>query len=357
MTTMHDIARAAGVSQAAVSYAYNQPQKLSADRREHILKIAAELGYAGPNPAGRNLRTGQVGAIGLMITDSLQYAFDDPAAGELLKGISHVGELAEIALTLLPCPLESLRGAEGSGVLVRGAVDGFLVYAMPEGHPGIQVAMTRQLPMVIVDGPNPGGLSRVGIQDRTAAEAAAEHVLGLGHTQVGILLERLVPDGKSGRVSRARITAARDHVNRERLAGYSEALRRNKIRAAAVPVFEAGGYGVEATRAAARDLLDSQPLTAVVAASDTLALAVIAEARERGLRVPEDLSVVGFDDIPAAQGAGLTTMRQPLVEKGKQSARLLLDIINGEPGREIILPTELVVRDTTALAPVPARAG
>ncbi|KAF0962403.1 HTH-type transcriptional regulator IpsA [Rhodococcus sp. T7] len=135
MTTMHDVARAAGVSQAAVSYAYNQPHKLSAARRAHIFQVAASFGYAGPNPAGRNLRTGQVGALGLMITDSLRYAFDDPTTSQLLKGISEVGELAEVILSLLPCPLESSRVTEGSGVLVRGAVDGFLAYAMPEGHP------------------------------------------------------------------------------------------------------------------------------------------------------------------------------------------------------------------------------
>jgi len=100
MPTMHDVAKAAGVSQAAVSYAYNRPHKLSEARRAHILAVAEKLGYAGPNPAGRSLRTGQVGALGLMITDSLPYAFDDPATTELLTGIPEVGELAEVALTL-----------------------------------------------------------------------------------------------------------------------------------------------------------------------------------------------------------------------------------------------------------------
>ena len=352
MTTMHDVARAAGVSQAAVSYAYNQPHKLSAARRAHIFQVAAELGYAGPNPAGRNLRTGQVGALGLMITDSLRYAFDDPATSQLLKGISEVGELAEVALTLLPCPLESTRVAEGSGVLVRGAVDGFLAYAMPEGHPGMQTAMSRRLPIVVIDGPNPGGLPRVGIRDREAAKEIAEHVLSLGHRRVGFLVDRLVPDGKGGRVDAARTRAARDHVMKERLAGYASACRKHRVPWSSAVVVEAGGFDYELSRTAVETLLDAGPVTAVVAASDLLALAAIDVAQERGLRVPEDLSVVGFDDIPAARAAGLTTVRQPLVGKGREAAQLLLDIIGGGAGREITLPTELVVRESAG--PVPA---
>ncbi len=341
MTTMHDVARAAGVSQAAVSYAYNQPHKLSAARRAHIFQVAAELGYAGPNPRGPQSphRTGR--CAGLMITDSLRYAFDDPATSQLLKGISEVGELAEVALTLLPCPLESTRVAEGSGVLVRGgAVDGFLAYAMPDGHPGMQTAMSRRLPIVVIDGPNPGGLPRVGIRDRQAAKEIAEHVLSLGHRRVGFLVDRLVPpDGKGGPVDAARIRAARDHVMKERLAGYASACRTFTVPWSSAVVVEAGGFDYELSRTAVETLLDAGPVTAVIAASDLLALAAIDVAQERGLRVPQDLSVVGFDDIPpAARAAGLTTVRQPLVEKGREAAQLLLDIIGGGAGREITLP-------------------
>lgn len=86
MVTMRDVARAAGVSQAAVSYAFSRPEKLSAAQRERVLQIAEELGYTGPHSVGRTLRTGQVGALGLMVTDSLPYAFDDPATAALLRG-------------------------------------------------------------------------------------------------------------------------------------------------------------------------------------------------------------------------------------------------------------------------------
>ncbi|MEV6588734.1 LacI family DNA-binding transcriptional regulator [Streptomyces acidicola] len=345
---MRDVAQAAGVSQAAVSYAYNRPGKLSAAQRERILQVARDLGYIGPHATGRSLRTGQVGALGLMITDSLPYAFDDPATAALLKGISEVGELSEVALTLLPCPLESDRMAQDSGVLLRGLVDGFLAYAMPETHPAVDTVLRRQLPVVIIDGPNPEGLPRVGIRDREAARAAAAHVLSLGHRSVGILVDRLVPDGHSGVVTPARRRQARDLVMRERLAGYAAAFRSAGVPWKSATVVEAGGFHEAASQAAAESLLAAGPPTAVIAASDVLALATIDAAHRCGLRVPQDLSVVGFDDLPSAVAAGLTTVRQPLVDKGRQAARLLLDVIGGGEPREVLLPTELVVRATTA---------
>jgi DNA-binding LacI/PurR family transcriptional regulator len=346
---MHDVARAAGVSQAAVSYAFNRPDRLSAARREHILKTATEIGYAGPDPAGRSLRTGQAGALGLMITDSLRDAFDDPATALLLKGISEVGELAEVALTLLPFPLESERVAQGSGVLLRGAVDGFLAYALPEGHPGMRTVLSRGLPVVLVDGAPDTGLPRIGIPDRGAARELAAQVLDHGHRRIGILVDRLHPDGRAGLVDEARAASARDRVMSERLLGYAAAFdHHDGVRWSDAVIVEAGGVDHAVSARAARTLLDSAPVTAVIAATDVLALATLEVARARGLAVPADVSVVGFDDIPSAEAAGLTTVRQPLVEKGRQAARLLLEIIDGRPGREVLLPTEYVRRTTLA---------
>ncbi|WP_406140339.1 LacI family DNA-binding transcriptional regulator [Streptomyces sp. NBC_01089] len=345
---MRDVARAAGVSQAAISYAFSRPEKLSAPQRERILQIADELGYAGPHSVGRTLRTGQVGALGLMVTDSLPYAFDDPATAALLRGIAEVGEVSETALTLLPCPLESERLTRSSGVLLRGLVDGFLAYALPDGHPAVETVLRRRLPVVVIDGPNPGGLPWVGIEDRAAARSAAAHLLALGHRSVGVLVDRLVPDGYSGPVAPARQRAARDRVMKERLAGYAAAFRAAGLPWEEATVIEAGGFHETASLAAAETLLETGPLTAVLAGTDVLALAAMRAAGSRGLRVPEDLSVIGFDDLPGAAGAQLTTVRQPLVEKGRRATQLLLDVIAGAEPKEILLPTELVVRATTA---------
>ncbi|WP_344428680.1 LacI family DNA-binding transcriptional regulator [Amycolatopsis minnesotensis] len=344
------MAEAVGVSHAAVSYAYNRPDKLSEQQRSRILTVAAELGYPGPNPTGRGLRTGKVDALGLVLADSLAYAFDDPGVAMLMRGISEVGELTQVALTLLPAPLEAVPATVGTGLSSRALVDGFLVYAMADHHPVLENVLHRRLPVVVIDGPALDGHSLVGIDDRGAAREAARHLLALGHRDVGVLVSRLSPDGRSGPVSRARIAKARDRVMKARVAGYQSAFAEAKI--GAPRVIEAGGFSAAQSRAAAELLLDTCPVTAVLAATDVLALALLDAARARGLRVPDDLAVVGFDDIPAAASADLTTIRQPQAEKGQQAARLLLNTIDGERGTHFItLPTELVVRGSTDTRP------
>jgi DNA-binding LacI/PurR family transcriptional regulator len=358
VVTSYDVARAAGVSQASVSNAFNRPQLLAATRLAEILSVAEELGYAGPHPGGRSLRTGRVGALGVMLTGSLRYAFDDPATVALLQGISEVSELAEVALTLLPCPLDSTTAADSTKILLQGAVDGFLAYAMPEQHQGLQRVLQRRVPVVVVDGPDLGRLPRIGIPEEEAAGVAAAHLAGLGHRRIGVLVDRLHPDGHGGPVSVDRAATARDLVMRRRIAGYTAAAEQAGIDRAGLSLYEAGGFDRAASRRAAEAMLDTVgPVTAVLAASDVLALAVIEAAHARGWSVPEDVSVVGFDDIPAAELAGLTTIRQPLVEKGRRAAQLLLDVIAAGPSAtadrltdraQVILPIELIIRSSTA---------
>lgn len=355
MVTMKDVARAAGVSQPAVSYAYNRPDQLSAEVRERILRVASDLNYPGPDPVGRGLRRGSVGAIGLMITDSLPYAFDDPATVQLLRGIAEIGEMAEVMLTLLP--LRSAAEAEDpADVEARQAkmsgdslVDGFIVYSLPDRHRAVEAALARGLPTVIVDAPRVQHGSYLGIRDRLAARQAAEHLLGLGHRRIGVLMDRLSPDGRSGLADDARRRSARDGVARERVIGYQQALRAAGLTWRDIPMVEAGGFDKPATERAVNLLLDNCPgLTAILASTDVLALQTLRELQTRAIRVPDDISVIGFDDVPDAAAAGLTTMAQPLVEKGRAAARLLLaSIQQGQPSR-LILPTELKVRASTA---------
>jgi DNA-binding LacI/PurR family transcriptional regulator len=208
----------------------------------------------------------------------------------------------------------------------------------------MQRVLSRKLPVVLVDGPPDTGLPRVGIPDRRVARELAAHVLAHGHRRIGVLVDRLVPDGRAGAVSTARIAEARDRVMSERLIGYAAAFDDSNLDWSNTTIVEAGGVDHAVSVRAAETLLDTTSITAVIAGTDVLALAAIEVARSRGLTVPGDLSVVGFDDIPAAAAVGLTTIRQPLVDKGRQAARLLLEIIDGGPGREILLPVEYVPR-------------
>src|SRR3954470_1310129 len=157
--TMKTLAADLGVSPMTVSNAFNRPNQLSLDLRERILKRAAELGYAGPNPMGRGLRQGRVGALGLVSDTPLSYAFDDPAASAVLAGVCAAAEHEGLGLLLVPP-----RGA--------GPVDGIIVYSVADGEPLLE--LTRDLPTVVIDQPRDTGLATVGIDDEGAARAAAE---------------------------------------------------------------------------------------------------------------------------------------------------------------------------------------
>ncbi|MGW3991897.1 LacI family DNA-binding transcriptional regulator [Amycolatopsis sp. NPDC004772] len=343
MVTMKDVARAAGVSQAAVSYAYGRPEKLSTAQRESILAAAARLGYAGPDAVGASLRSGRSGAIGVMLMDTLEYAFTDPSTRCLLEGIVRTRRFDDLGLTLLPLPHDG-----GGQAALRGLVDGVIVHSLPDDHPALLTLRSRGLPIVVVDAPRLPDVPLVGIPDRAAARTQVEHLLELGHRRLGIIAERLVPDGFRGMVDASRRAACTERVVRERLTGYQEAAEAAGLDFEGLPLMEAGGFDRTAGVPAAHGLLAGHDVTAVVATSDTMAIAVLEAAAERGLRVPEDVSVVGFDDAPEAGSRGLTTIRQPMVRKGQSAAELLFALLRGDPKPDdVSLPTELVRRRTT----------
>jgi DNA-binding LacI/PurR family transcriptional regulator len=340
--TLQTIADALGVSRTTVSNAYNRPDQLAPELREKVLEKATELGYAGPDPAARRLRSGLRGAIGLMFSERLSYAFTDPGAVGFLQGLTEATEAKGFELLLLP----GMRGEHREVVSVRDAVVGaFCLYCMPDGHPAVKAAHDRRLPVVIVDEPrSPGGFF-VGIDDREGARLAAAHVAALGHEHIAIVADRLVDDYGEGLAGPERIAMSNCKVARERVGGYLA----GADGAAPVVVYEALANFPECGERAATALLELSPRpTAILCASDVLAFGVIDALRARGLDVPGDVSVTGFDDVPAAAQSGLTTIRQPLVDKGREAGRLLL-----EPGteREVILPVELVARGSTGPPP------
>lgn len=359
MISMKDVALAAGVSQPAVSYAYNRPGKLSEAQRKHILEVAERLGYPGPNVMGRSLRSGKVGAIGLMMMDKLSYAFADPYIIALLRGISEVGELSNVALTLFPlnnrriAGKAAVAGAGDSSLAVRGLVDGLIISTLPDNHPTVQAIIKQKIPFVVVDAPLIAGAPFVGIEDRSGAQQQIRHLFELGHRKIGVMIERLNPDGFCGRVDLERFQGAGERIVRERLFGYLDAAADIGLGFDDLVMIEAGGLDYAAGQRAALALLGNHDITGVVACSDVMALACMDAARQLGRSVPEALSVIGFDDIPEALGAGLTTLRQPMIEKGVYAARLLIELLNapaGEPQtpQRKIFPVELVVRGSTA---------
>lgn len=360
MVTMRDVARAAGVSQASVSYAYSNSPRVSAAQREQIFAAALELGYTGPNIAGASLRLGRIGSVGVLVPGTLAAAVDDPSTALLLKGVVAVGELADVALTLLP--VASGTSAMGDTVrpstpaALRGLVDGLVLHCLPNDHPVVATVLARRIPAVSIDSPRVPEMPYVTVDHRGAGDAQMEHLLMLGHRRIGIITDRLSP--RSSPVPRplSGVGSIAETYLRERLQGYRDAAARHGVDTSAVPVVETPDIGMTGSAAAAAELFSTMQPTAVLATSDVHAVGAIKMIGALGFSVPSEVSVIGFDDAPVADLVGLTTVRQPLEDKGREAARILLDVIAGKPQPPVVLATELIVRSTTAAAP-PARAG
>ena len=347
--TLQTVADQVGVSRTTVSNAYNRPDQLGDDLKDRILQAAKDLGYRGPDAAGRMLRTGRMGAIGLLFTEDLRFVFTDPDTTQFMQGVAETSALAGTGLTLLPVPL----GVDVSETaLPYTAVDGYLVFSVPSDHPALEKVLRRGKPVVVVDEPDLGrATSFVGIDDRAGAKMAAEHLLGLGHHKIGVLLGRLSLDENPGQRSRADVHEASVRVARDRMQGYEDALLDHQVDPEHVIVWEAGGNDPDYGRHAALEMLERHPeLTALLCFSDQLAIGAAQAGLRLGRRLPDQLSIAGFDDIPRAStwDPPLTTVRQPLVDKGRMAAELLMQTIADGGTRRIELPIELVVRASTA---------
>ena len=344
--TLQTIADHLGVSRTTVSNAYNRPDQLAPELRERVLATAAQLGYTGPDAAARRLRSGGREAIGLLFTESLTYAFSDPGAVLFLQGFARAAEEAGTAMLILPGFAPPRRGGDDRTAVREAVVSGFCAYSLPVDDPDLAAAIERHLPLVIVDEPHTGEHTFIGIDDRAGARLAAEHVAALGHRRIGVVSFRTTDDNYAGPLTPEREAAATYPVSGARLAGWREGLEAAGIAWDDVVKEERVVNAREAGAAGLRAVLARDPgVTAVLCSTDQLALGVMAAAAEAGR--PE-LSIVGFDDIPAAAARDLTTVRQPLLEKGLTAGRLLVDppAEAAEP-QEIVLPVELVPRGST----------
>ena len=349
--TLASLAAELKVSRTTVSNAYNRPDQLSPALRERVLAEAKRLGYPGPDPVARSLRTRKAGAVGLLLSEALTYAFRDPAAVQFLAGLSEACEDAGQGLLLVPAH-PGRDEAQVSTAVHAAGVDGFVVYSVAGDDPHLQAVLDRPVPTVLCDQPRDVlGVDRVGVDDRAAMRELTEHLLALGHRRIGVLCMRLSRQRHDGLVSGERWRAASFHVQRERLAGVADALAGVGVSLDSLPVVERFDHLVAAGRSAAAEALDAEPgLTALVCTTDVLALGALVEARARHLEVPGRLSVTGFDGVPEGLRAGLTTVRQPVEDKGREAGRLLVTRPQEMKPRTTVLPTELVVGATSGPA-------
>ena len=356
--TLQSIADRLGCSAKTVSNAFNRPDQLSAATRARVLAVAAELGYPGPNPLAAGLRRGRVGAIGFAYANPLSYAFEDPVSVALLAGISGVAEGEGAGLLLVP---GSADGARGAAAISAAVIDGLLIFSMADDDPLVDAAIARRLPTVVVDEPEPAALAGrggpvpcwVGIDDAAGARRAAEHVLELGHRHIAVVTFSLHRGQERGPANQGVQAGATYAVTRRRLEGYRQAVTAAGLDWSGVPVVAGVTSSVTEGAAAAATLLDAHPETTVLLClSDRLAEGALAHVRSRGLDVPGDVSVAGFDDADTASGLGLTTVRQPHRGKGERATRALVALMAGEAVEPVqVLDTELVVRTSTGPPP------
>jgi DNA-binding LacI/PurR family transcriptional regulator len=345
--TLQTVADAAGVSRSTVSNAYSRPDQLSTGLRERILETARHLGYPGPNPSARSLRRGRVGAIGVLFTESLPYAFTDPFAVGFLRGISGAAEQRETGLLLVP-----LAGDQSAALhaVQNAAVDGFCVYCLPDRHWAMAAIRSRGLPIVTSEefAEVPTGTLFVGIDERGAARSAADHLVALGHRRVAVMSDYLSLDRFNGPVPLASPDDVGYFTSRERLGGFAAAFAAVGVGWSDITVLStAANSRTDGFAAASSVLGDADRPTAILACTDMLALGAMDAARALGLTPGADISITGFDDIDEAAIAGLTTVRQSPVDRGRISGELLLDPPIDPASRKVLLPTELVIRAST----------
>jgi alanine racemase len=337
--TIADVAEAAGVSKTAVSFAFNNPGRLSADTATRIIETADSLGYR-PDPVARMLTQRRTGTIGLLTPQALAAIFSNPFFGMFTTGVAAVAEEAGYGLHFI----SPLHGSL-SRAIARATVDGVVAIGLAADHPEIAEIRRAGLPMTTVDSDPFEKMPSIDVDDEGGARAAAEHVAALGHRDILIIaIERAehAPKGTEDVVSR-------------RLRGYRAALATVGVEVPDEAVVVSPATYAGGVAALDRAWAAGRRPTAVLAMSDAIAIGAIRGLRDRGLSIPADVSVVGFDDIELAETTDppLTTVHQPIRGKGEEAARLLLSVLAGraEPAGHRRLATRLIVRASTASVP------
>jgi DNA-binding LacI/PurR family transcriptional regulator len=335
-----DVAKAAGVSRSTASNVFNNPEIVRPKLRERVEAAARELGYAGPDPKGRMLRSSaKFNAIAVLppakwsVADSLR----NPVFSQFLQGVGEGCDEVGANLAIV-------ADQPGSTGIRNALVDGF-IFARVEHLNEIEPARLRRLPFAVVDFDPGPHISSVRVDTRNGAYAAARHLIALGHRRFAIMSflrgkgpARLHPPGPRSP------DAAGMPTDQEKLRGYAEALAEAGLDVDAMPMVQADPWDP----AAAALLLDAAPdATAVLSMAVMQAMAVIVEARRRGLSVPGDLSVVGHNDIPEAAGFAppVTTVDGMSVEKGIAAARMVF--AGGAPRHQVLQP-RFILRASTA---------
>jgi LacI family transcriptional regulator len=328
MTTIFDVAREAGVSYGTVSRVINDNPHVKAETRERILAVMQELGYVA-NKQARGLAGGRMGMIGLLVPD-LGTAY----IGEIIRGIDAEVSLTDLDLILYTTHRLSTKEANYIANLARGMVDGLLLVLPKAPEENIKNLAEHNIPFVLIDHQGTGhNCPAVGSTNWQGAYNGTEYLIQLGHKRIGF------------------ITGTMDlGCSIDRLEGYKSALRTNHLPVCPELIYEGTFYQQDGYEGANTFIDLPHPPTAIFASNDVMAFGVMDAVRGRGLSIPDDISIIGFDDIPpsALTHPALTTIAQPLEKMGRVATQLLVDMLNSpdKKSKRLELPTQLVVRES-----------
>lgn len=328
--TIYDVARQAGVAISTVSRVLNKNPNVSSETRERVLAAIAALDYC-PSPIAQGFSRRKTLTIGVIAV-----FFTRPSVVERLRGIEALIADSEYDLIVYNVETPTRRDERFRNVAAGHRLDGLLIISLTPDDDSVARWERAGLPVVLVDTSHPA-LHQIVIDDVAGGFRATQHLIELGHRRIAFVGDPLH-------------TAFNFTSSRNRLEGLRRALAHYDI-PFRPEYHQAGEHGQEPARQLTHQLLTlSEPPTAIFAASDTQAFGALQAARERGLHVPQDLSVIGFDDIEMAEYMNLTTIRQPLFDSGYRGMSLLLQIMHGSKPATICqeLPIELITRGSTA---------
>lgn len=330
MATINDVARKAGVSITTVSYVITGKRFVSEDLKERVRQVMKETGYR-PNNLARSLRLGKTDTIGLVIPDSSNLFF-----AEISHNIEDNGFKNGYAVFLCNSDDQLVKQTEYLDVLVSKQVDGIVFISVSNDRNNLDKLIDANIPFVIVDREEEDTLADVVLVDNLAGgRAAVQHLIDLGHKKIGCIT------GPS-----------EANPSAERYQGYLKGMKENEI-----PVrdeyIQSGNFRYKSGEVAMEKLLALvDPPTAVFVCNDMMAIGAFRAIQNRGLKIPEDISIVGFDNIPIVEAItpALTTIAQPMKEIAERTMSILYKRMQGDlkgPFERVVLVPKLIIRNST----------
>ena len=343
--TLREVADRARVSTSTASLVFSGKGPVAEETAERVRRAATDLGYTGPNPLASSLRHGRAGVVGVVVEGRLLHAFRDPFAVSVLDGLAQELDAIPAGMLLIAQPMDDPgRILPQLGGYALDAV----VFSLcgPMHNPVVEHLAARGIPMVGNGSPDDPRVAQIRLDERGASASAARHLHDLGHRRAGHIAMQLQGDSSTASITRADVERAGYADARDRALGFMDVFGEDS------PMVETAIPDVEQGRLAGRMLLDvpaERRPTAVVAQSDLLALGAIRAAEDLGLRVPDDVSVTGFDGVELPWFAGtLTTVLQHGEEKGRRLGVMVRALLAGETISDLQMPTELRLGTTTA---------